>query len=118
MTEPDGRARRVVLALTSTVSAETAIGLAERLHARGHRVSVVAHGGAVGLSAGDAPTAARVRDLLRAGVHGAGVDWVVDRAGAATFAAPQVAGVVAGDAGDLWELVRTADVVLSPGHGA
>lgn len=108
--------RRVAFVLTSCDAADTVLGLAERLHARGQRVSVVAHGSAARLSAVGAATAPRVRALVRAGAHGAPVDWVVDADSAASYGQPQEAGAILGDAGDLWELVRAADVVLSPGR--
>lgn len=112
--------RRVAFLLAGSVEAEqaaTALKLAERLLARGHRVTVFAHDSAVALSAGDAEPARAVAGLLRRGVHGGTLDWVVDgesveRLGAA---AAQVPGVVPGDAADLWAFVRAADVVLSAG---
>lgn len=99
--------------------AGTALKLAERLLSRGHRVSVFAHEGATALSAGSSETATVVAALLRRGVHGGTLDWVIDaeaarREGNATAQAP---GVVPGDASDLWAFVREADVVLSVGSG-
>ncbi|QBI20242.1 hypothetical protein ER308_12160 [Egibacter rhizosphaerae] len=105
-------------------SASTALDLAERLHARGHRVSVAAHGEATELSHHGSHAAERISGLLRRGVEHAPVDWVVDGAsgsGVDGASGPgergHVAGVVEGDAGELWALVRAADVVLSPGSG-
>ena len=97
-------------------STATALSLAEGLLARGHRVSVFAHADAVTLSAGASGTVRLVADLLRRGVHGAGLDWVVERATAEALgvADRQAPGVVLGDHADLWALVRAADVVLSP----
>lgn len=98
----------------------TALGLVERLLARGHRVSVFAHDDAAGLSAGGGLPARVIAGLLRAGVHGAGLDWVVEAAAAEALgiADRQVAGVVPGDHGDLWAFVRAADLVLTPNGGA
>lgn len=112
--------RRVALILNDGTHSErttTALRLAERILARGHRVTVFAHDSAAGLSAGsgDLPTA--VAALLRRGVHGGTLDWVVeaDAAEALGVAGRQVPGVVPGDHADLWAFVRDADVVLSVG---
>lgn len=115
-------ARRVALVLTADPTAEpsvTALRLAERLLARGHRVTVFAHDAATTLSAGEGDTAAAVTALLRRGVHGATLDWVVDAAAARRLGVDgsQAPGVVPGDHGDLWAFVREADVVLSAGGG-
>lgn len=113
--------RRVALIITGGPSeqAGTALKLAERLLARGHRVTVFAHDGASALSAGSGEIAQAVAGLLRRGVHGGTLDWVVDaeavrRHGSATSQAP---GAIPGDASDLWAFVREADVVLSVGGG-
>lgn len=112
-------ARRVALVLTGGPVAEhtlTALALAERLLARGSRVTVFAHAEAAAVAAGDGPLADAVAALLRRGVHGATLDWVVD-GGAAGLPGGQAPGVVHGDHADLWAFVRDADVVLSAGGG-
>lgn len=114
--------RRVALVLTGDPAAEstvTALRLAERLLARGHRVTVFAHDTATTLSAGDDPAAEAVAALLRRGVRGATLDWVVDGVAARRLGVDrsQVAGVIPGDHADLWAFVREADVVLSAGGG-
>ena len=95
----------------------TALELAERILARGHRVTVFAHDSAAALSAGSGELATGVAALLRRGLHGGTLDWVVeaDAAGALGLADAQVQGVVPGDHADLWGFVRAADVVLSVG---
>jgi hypothetical protein len=112
--------RRAALVLTGgpiTEQTVTALLLAEQLLARGTRVAVFAHGEAGSLGAGDDELAAAVAALLRRGVHGATLDWVVDadsvgRAGVGGCLAP---GIVQGDHADLWAFVRQADLVLSVG---
>lgn len=111
---------RIAFVLNSGAAREataTALSLMDRLVARGHRVSVFAHDDAVTLSAGAGEAAQAVTALLRRGVHGAGVDWVVERPAAEALGvvAAQVPGVVQGDHADLWAIVRTADRVLTPG---
>jgi hypothetical protein len=113
-------ARHVALVLTDGPADErtlTALRLAERLLTRGSRVSVFAHGGAVALTAGDTEVARAVGALLRRGVHGATLEWVIDGAAADGLGVRdrQVPGVVPGDHADLWSFVREADVVLSVG---
>ncbi|MGI8575500.1 MAG: hypothetical protein ACR2MA_09190 [Egibacteraceae bacterium] len=100
--------------------ATTALRLAERLLARGHRVTVFAAESAVGLSAIEGELAEAVAALLRRGLHGGTLDWVVDGAAARRWGCErhQVPGVVPGDHADLWTFVRDADVVLAPGRGA
>ncbi|MGH8884137.1 MAG: DsrE family protein [Egibacteraceae bacterium] len=100
-----------------TERATTALRLAERLLARGHRVTVFAHDSAAGLSAGTGELPAAVASLLRRGVHGGTLDWVVeaDAAEAMGIAGCQAPGVVPGDHADLWTFVREADIVLSLG---
>lgn len=95
----------------------TALRLAERLLARGRRVTVFAHEDAVTLTARGSDAADAVTALLRAGVHGGTLDWVIDAEAAKRLgcADDQVSGVVHGDHADLWTFVREADVVLSPG---
>jgi sulfur relay (sulfurtransferase) complex TusBCD TusD component (DsrE family) len=115
--------RHVALVVTSAVAGErgaTALELAERLLARGHRVSVFAHGPGVGLTAGADDHAAAAAGLLRRGVHGGTLDWVVDEQAAARLGVQhtQAAGVIPGDHSDLWAFVRAADVVLSVGGGS
>lgn len=115
-------ARRVALLLTGGPISEeslTALALAERLLARGSRVTVFAHAEAAAVSAGEGPLALAVAALLRRGVHGATLDWVVDGTAAtqAGLAGCQAPGVVRGDHADLWAFVREADIVLSAGGG-
>lgn len=110
------RAVTIVLSsATSSAAAATALQLAERLLAAGHRVMVFAHGTAVDLALDTAPIADAVRALLRRGVHGATLDWVVEAEVAQ--GRRMVDGVIAGDDADLWRFVREADVVLAPGGG-
>ncbi|HVM00619.1 MAG TPA: DsrE family protein [Egibacteraceae bacterium] len=112
--------RTIALVLAGGVTTErtaTALRLAERVLNRGHRVTVFAHDDATVLSAGSGEVGRAVAALLRRGVHGGTLDWVVDgnaarRLGVADRQAP---GVVTGDHADLWAFVRTADVVLSAG---
>ncbi len=90
-----------------------ALRLADRAVARGSRVSVYAYGEGVRVGAEGSATADHVRALVREGVHGGRVSWVVDRQALSTCAARnQVPGVVDGDGGDLWRFVRDADVAL------
>ncbi len=90
-----------------------ALRVADRAVARGSRVSVYAYAEGVRVAAEGSPTAEHVRALLREGVHGGRVSWVVDRQALSTCAARrQVQGVVEGDGGDQWRFVRDADVAL------
>jgi hypothetical protein len=114
---------RFALVLTCDPAAEataTALELAERLLARGHRVTVFAHQPAASLAAGETAAASAVAALVRRGVHGGTLDWVVDASGAARLGVERAPpeGVVAGDPADMWAFVRDADVVLAtPGGG-
>jgi sulfur relay (sulfurtransferase) complex TusBCD TusD component (DsrE family) len=115
--------RHVALVFTGTAGREqsaTALKLAERLLARGHRVTVFAHERDVTLTAGEDELAKGVAGLLRRGVHGGTLDWVVDAQAAVRHgvAATQAPGVIHGDHADLWGFVREADVVLSVGGQA
>lgn len=98
----------------------TALRLADRLLARGHRVTVFAGEAAVGLAAGSGEVPTAIASLLRRGAHGGTLHWVVDREAAARagVSGALVPGVVPGDLADLWAFVRDADVVLSPGADA
>jgi len=112
--------RTMALVLSGGVTSErtaTALKLAERLLDRGQRVTVFAHDDTTVLSAGSGEVAEAVTALLRRGVHGGTLDWVVDRNAAQRLgvADRQVPGVVVGDHADLWSFVRSADVVLSAG---
>jgi hypothetical protein len=89
----------------------TALRLAERILARGHRVTVYAHGRAAGLTSGPGDVPDAVAALVRAGVHGATLDWVADSGAPAAH----IPGVLPGSHADLWAFVREADVVLSAG---
>lgn len=105
----------VLSSATSPAAATTALQLADRLLARGHRVMVFAHGTAAELALADSPIADAVRALLRRGVHGGTLDWVAEARG--VDGRPLADGVVSGDDADLWSFVRDADVVLAPGGG-
>jgi sulfur relay (sulfurtransferase) complex TusBCD TusD component (DsrE family) len=98
-------------------STATAIQLAERLLARGHRVTVFAGQEAAALAAGQGPVPQAIGALLRRGAHGGTLHWVTDAAAAADrgVGGELVPGVLPGDLTDLWAFVRDADVVLSPG---
>lgn len=91
-----------------------ALRLAARAVERGHRVTIYAYGDGVRVGLTDAPTADHVQALLRAGLHDGTATWIVDRQASqvACAASRQVPGVLAGDGGDLWSLVRRADVAL------
>jgi len=111
---------RVALLLNrgeTAASTATALALADRLLARGHRVSVFAHDEAAVLAAGNGPVASVVGSLLRRGATGPGFDWIAERPAADALGVGdhQALGVVLGDHADLWALVREADVVLTPG---
>lgn len=106
----------VLSSATSSAAAATALRLADRLLARGHRVTVFAHGDAVDLALATSAAAGAIAALLRRGVHGATLDWVVE--GGAAGGRRLVDGVVVGDDADLWRFVRAADIVLAPGGGA
>jgi len=95
----------------------TALRLADRLLARGHRVTVFADDAAAGLAAGAGEVPRAIASLLHRGAHGGTRHWVVDRAAADRLGvtASLVPGVIPGDLADLWAFVRDADVVLSPG---
>jgi hypothetical protein len=87
-----------------------ALRLAEAAMERGHRVAVYAYGAGTRVGATSCATGPHVRALLRRGVHGGRLSWVVDDRDPRTT--EQVPGVVRGDASDLWHLVREGDVVL------
>lgn len=114
MARPTGRTLALALGTSPQDGATVAaLRLAEEALGRGHRIAVYAYGDGVRVGARGAPTAEHVRMLLRRGVHGGLASWVVDAAGAERAGADdQVAGVVAGDGGDLWHFVRDADVAL------
>lgn len=112
--------RTIALHLTGGTWSEptaTALRLADRLLARGHRVTVFAGDAAAGLAAGSGDVADAVAALLHRGAHGGTLHWVVDRAAAQRQGVEDslVPGVIPGDLADLWAFVRDADVVLSPG---
>lgn len=112
--------KRVTVVLNRGGTSETtatALALADRLLARGHRVAVFAHDEAASLGEVGGLAAPLVAALLRRGVHGGTLDWVVEGAGHGPAAGSQVAGVVPGDHADLWTFVRAADVVLTPNGG-
>lgn len=96
----------------------TVLGLADRLLTRGARVSVFAHDDAVTLSSGATESAQAIAALLRRGLAGAGCDWVIEEAAsdALGITPSQAPGVLRGDHADLWSLVRSCDMVLTPGR--
>lgn len=98
----------------------TALRLADRLLARGHRITVFAGEAAAGLAAGAGEVPDAIASLLRRGAHGGTLHWVADREAAARAGVTDslVPGVIPGDLADLWAFVRDADVVLSPGGDA
>jgi hypothetical protein len=114
MTRATGRTLTLTLGTAPLDGATVAaLRLAEAAVERGHRVAVYAYGDAVRVSACGSATADHVAGLLREGLHGGGVAWVVDRGSVATCGADrQVAGVLDGDPGDLWRFVRESDVAL------
>ena len=112
--------KTIVMHLTNGALSETtatALRLADRLLARGHRVSVFASDAAAGLAAGGGEVPQAIAALVRRGVHGGTLHWVVDLQSASRLGVDGklVTGVVPGDHADLWAFVRNADVVLSPG---
>lgn len=114
MTRPTGRTLALVLGTGPGDGATVAaLRLAEHAIARGHRVAVYAYGDGVRTAADGSTAAPHVGALLRAGVHGGLLSWVVDRDDLRDSAVDrQVLGVMDGDGGDLWRFVRDADVVL------
>lgn len=103
----------------ATEQTVTALVLVERLLDRGVHVRVFAHDEASVLSAGDHPVAAAIAGLIRRGVRGGTLQWVVegDATAALGVAGDQVRGTIDGDHGDLWGIVRDADLLLSVGVG-
>lgn len=98
----------------------TALRLADRLLARGHRVTIFAGEAAAGLAAGSGDASQAIASLIHRGTHGGTLHWVVDRDAAARLGVSDslVPGVIPGGLADLWAFVRDADVVLSPGGSA
>lgn len=112
MTTRSGRTLALVLGTHPNDGATVAaLRLVEHAVARGHRVAVYAHGDGVRVGAEGAATAPHVEALLHRGVHGGLVSWVADAAPTSPVRRP-VAGVVTGDAADLWRFVQDADVTL------
>ena len=114
MTRPSGRTLTLAVGTDPQDGATiAALRMAEQAISRGHRVAVYAYGDGVRVGATGAATAEHVTELLRLGVHGGLMSWVVDRRGLDACAAQrQVPGVIVGDGGDLWRFVRDADVSL------
>lgn len=114
VTRPSGRTLALVLGTGPQDGATVAaLRLAEHAVARGHRVAVYAYGDGIRTGAEGSTTAPYVEGLVRQGVHGGLVTWVVDHAGLEQCAAQrQVDGAVRGDGGDLWRFVVDADVAL------
>ena len=112
------RTTTAALVLSGDAGSETtltALQLSERLLARGVRVTVYARDAAATVGAGSGELATAVGQLLRRGVHGATLDWVVDGGAAQRLGATQqVPGVIPGGCSDLWAFVRDADVILAP----
>jgi hypothetical protein len=98
----------------------TALALVERLVERGVIVRVFAHDEASVLSAGSHPVARAIEGLVRLGIQGGPLTWIVeaDAADALGVGHDQVTGVLQGDHADLWAVVRDADLVLSVGVGS
>lgn len=98
----------------------TALALVERMVERGVTVRVFAHDEAAVLSAGTHPIARAVAGLVHMGIQGGPLIWVNEGDGAQALgvAAEQASGVIEGDHGDLWEITRSADLVLSVGVGS
>jgi ATP:corrinoid adenosyltransferase len=114
VTRPTGESLGLVLGTGPGDGATVAaLRLAEQAVARGHRVAVYAYGDGVRASAEGSSSAPHVAALLREGVHGGLVSWVVDREDFGDCAAErQTAGVVDGDGGDLWRFARDTEVTL------
>ncbi len=114
MTRAKGRTLTMVLGTGPGDGATVAaLRLAEEAVSRGHRVAVYAYGDGARTGAEGSTLAAQVSALIRAGLHGGQVSWVVDHEDfRASAAQRQVPGVVDGDGGDLWRFVREADAVL------
>lgn len=114
MSRRSGRTLTLVLATGPGDGATVAaLRLAEEALGRGHRVAVYAYGDGVRTSADGSIVAPHVAALLRRGVHGGLLSWVVDEDDLRVSAAERpVSGAVVGDGGDLWRFVRDADVVL------
>lgn len=114
MTRPTGKTLALVLGTGPQDGATVAaLRLAEAALGRGHRVAVYAYGDGVRTGAEGSSSGELVAELVRRGVHGGLLSWVVDRAGVERCAASrQVPGVVSGDGGDLWRFVLDADVAL------
>lgn len=115
--------RTIALHLTDGTWSEataTAFRLADRLLARGHRVTIFAGDDAAALAAGGDRVAEAVSALLHRGTHGGTLHWVVDADAARRLGIEDrlASGVIPGDLADLWSFVREADVVLSPGRMA
>lgn len=104
----------------ATEQTSTALALVERLLERGVTVRVFAHDEASVLSAGTHPIAQAVAGLLRRGLQGGVLQWVVEgeAADALGVADSQPRGVLDGDHADLWHMIRESDLVLSVGVGS
>lgn len=98
----------------------TALGLVERLVERGVTVRVFAHDEAAVLSAGTHPVAKAVEGLIRKGVLGGPLQWIVETDASVALGVDgrQATGVIEGDHAELWGVVRDADLVLSVGVGS
>ena len=114
MTRTSGRTLTLVIGTGPHDGATiAALRLAEQAVARGHRVAVFTHGDGATVGADGASTGPAVEALLRQGVHGGLVSWVVDgEAFGRSAAGRAVAGVVEGSGGDLWRFVLDGDVTL------
>jgi len=109
----EGATRRVLIVIgTAATDGATiaALRLAEAALRRGDAVTVYAYGGAVRIGADGCPTSVYVQGLLGADAPNGRAAWIVDRCDPRT--STQVSGVRLGDGGDLWRLIREADVVL------
>ena len=101
----------------ATEQTTTALALVERLVDRGVTVRVFAHDEAAVLSAGTHPVARAIGGLIRKGIEGGPVIWMVehDSGEALGVAGNHAPGVIEGDHADLWQITREADLVLSVG---
>lgn len=88
----------------------SALRLVEAALHRGDTVTVYAYGGAVHIGADGCPTSVYVQQLVGEDAPNGGMTWIVDRHDPRT--STQVPGVRLGDGGDLWRLIRRAQVVL------
>lgn len=109
----------VTLVLTDGPDARrtaTALALASALQGRGHRVAVYAGDEGVRITARGSSRYDEAATLIRRGVHGGTLDWVIDAQAADALGVGdrQAPGVLPGGPADLWGFVEAADSVLKP----